>query len=144
MRRHWRFLVLLTGAVLVYVGSLFFSGTSQVANDALQYQLNAIGQSIYEYHTATGQWPRQLDDLERTSLSLHLRYWRQVLDNGSIVVVWHDHLNADPAANRDVVLAYHNKGTLAMTGRQWVCWGDLRTEYVGSKQLRAALDANPH
>jgi hypothetical protein len=142
MRRHWRPVVLVLAGVLVYVGYLLFSGPSQVAQEALQYQLKAIGQSIYEYHTLTGQWPTHIDDLEKTTLGARLRYWKPILENGSIVVVWHDHLNDNPADNRDVVLAYHNKGTLAMMGRQWVCWGDLRTEYVDTKTLKAALNAS--
>ena len=139
MWRHWRPVALVVGAAAVYLGFLLFSGPTQVGHESLQYQLKAIGESIYEYHTQTGQWPQNIDDLGRTSLAAQLRYWKQALDSGSIVVVWHDHLNPNPAENRDKVLAYHNKGTLAMMGQQWVCWGDLRTEYVDSKRLQAAL-----
>ena len=143
MWRHWKPVVLVGGAAAVYLGFLLFSGPTDVAHEALQYQLKTIGESIYEYHSQTGQWPHQIDELERTSLGLRSRSWKPVLENGAIVVVWHDHLSANPAENRDKVLAYHNKGMLAMMGQQWVCWGDLRTEYVSSKRLQAALDANP-
>ena len=139
MWRHWRAVVLVGGAAAVYLGFLLFSGPTQVAHESIQVQLKAIGGSIYEYHTQTGQWPHQASDLARTSLPLSLRYWKQALDNGSIVVVWHDHLNSNPAENRDKVLVYHNKGTLAMAGQQWVCWGDLRVEYIESTRLQAAL-----
>lgn len=139
MWRHWKPVALIIGAVAVYLGFLLFSGPTQVANESLQYQLKVIGESIYDYHTQTGRWPQNIDDLERTSLGAQLRHWKQALQSGSIVVVWHDRLSPKPAENRDKVLAYHNKGALAMMGSQWVCWGDLRTEYVDSKRLQAAL-----
>jgi hypothetical protein len=143
--RKWkRVALVLAGGILLAIVMLFFSGTTQVAHEALQYQLNAVGQTIYEYHTNTGHWPSAIDDLGETSLPLRLHYWRPMLQSGSIVVVWHDNLKADPKDNADVILAYHNRGLLAQFGRQWVCWGDLRTEYTSSKRLRAALGAAQH
>ena len=145
MMRRWRLIAILTAVGLVFVVRLmFFSGTTEVAHESIRYELNAIGQSIYEYHTLTGKWPSTVDDLERTSLGLRQHYWEATVQNGSIVIVWNDHLSPNPANNRDVVLAYHNRGTLAMMGQQWVCWGDLRTEYLPSKRLQAALDAQSH
>jgi len=135
--------LLILGALVFVLALLFSSGTSQVADQALQYELKAIGQSIYEYHETMGQWPHNVGDLARTSLPVRVPYWKPSLESGSIVVVWHDHLNPNPQDNRDVVLAYHSRGTLAMFGRQWVCWGDLRVEYVSSKRLHAALAAAP-
>lgn len=73
-----------------------------------------------------------------------MRYWRSGLQNGSIVVVWNDKLKPNPRDNSGVILAYHNKGLRAWLGRQWVCWGDLRTEYISSKRLKAVLNADPH
>jgi hypothetical protein len=145
MRQSWKQAVVIVAAVIAWaVVILFFSGTSQVAHESLQYELNAIGQSIYEYHASTGRWPSGIDDLAETSLPLRLRYWKPILLNGSVVVVWHDNLPPDPKANAGVILAYHNRGLLAELGRQWVCWGDLRTEYISTKQLRAALNVVPH
>jgi hypothetical protein len=144
MARRWRLIAILTAVALVFVvRMLFFSGTTDLAHESIKYELHAIGQSIYEYHNMTGRWPSTADDLERTSLSLRQHYWQATIQNGSVVIVWNDHLSADPAENRNVVLAYHNKGTLAMTGYQWVCWGDLRTEYLSSKRLRAVLANAP-
>jgi hypothetical protein len=139
--RGLRIALLIAAAILFAIVMLFFSGTTQVAHQAVRYELSAIGQSIYEYHDATGQWPKDIGDLDRTSLPLRLRYWRASVQNGSIVIVWPDHLGADPQENQDAVLVYHNRGLLAWLGRQWVCWGDLRTEYVSSKRLKAALAA---
>ena len=144
MSRNWKTIGIATAAAIAFlIVLLFFSGTTQVADESLRYELNTLGQSIYEYHAATGQWPSSPDNLARTSLPLRLRYWRPTLDNGSIVVVWHDKLSADPKANASVILAYHNKGLRAWLGRQWVCWGDLRTEYISSKRLKAVLNADP-
>lgn len=139
MSRGLQIALLILGAIVFVLMLLFSSGTTQVADEAVQYELRAIGQSVYEYHDATGQWPHNVDDLGQTSLPVRVRYWKPSLESGSFVVVWHDHLNPDPKDNRDAVLAYHNRGTLAMFGRQWVCWGDLRTEYVSSRRLKAAL-----
>lgn len=61
------------------------------------------------------------------------------LDSGTNVVGWHDDLKPNPADNANIILAYHNRGLLAWMGRQWVCWGDLRTEYVRSRDLRTKL-----
>jgi hypothetical protein len=62
-----------------------------------------------------------------------------MIDSGTNVVVWHDDLKPDPKDNADLILAYHNRGLLAWLGRHWVCWGDLRTEYITTQQLRAKL-----
>jgi hypothetical protein len=144
MALNWKpVLVLVVVGIVLGVAMLFFSGTTDIAHESLKYELNAIGQSIYEYHAQTGQWPSSADDLERTSLSLRQRYWRPTLDNGSIVIVWHDELKPNPKDNGGVILAYHNRGLLAEMGRQWVCWGDLRTEYISSKRLKAVLNSEP-
>ena len=34
-------------------------------------------------------------------------------------------------------LGFHGFYRQARMGRQWVCWGDLRTEYIPSRQLRS-------
>jgi hypothetical protein len=47
----------------------------------------------------------------------------------------HDNLKPDPQDSADLIPAYHNSGLLAWFGRQWVCWGDLRTEYITTRQL---------
>ena len=148
MTRRWKRVALLVGCgialqlVLVFFPIPFFPrGITQVAHESVQYELHAIAQSIYEYHAETGQWPGGIDDLGQTPLGARLRYWKPTVQNGSIVVVWHDHLSAKPSDNRDVVLAYHNRGLLAEMGHQWVCWGDLRTEYISSKRLREVLHA---
>jgi len=145
MTGSWKSIAaMIAGGVVLAIVMLFFSGTTQIAHESLQYQLNAIGQSIYEYHTVTGRWPSGIDDLERTSLGARLRYLRPVLENHSIIVVWHDTLRPHPAENAGVILAYHNRGLLAEMGRQWVCWGDLRTEYISSRRLKASLNAGAH
>lgn len=65
-----------------------------------------------------------------------------MLDSRTNVIVWHDDLKATPSENANVILAYHNKGLLTWVGRQWVCWGDLRTEYIPSRELAVKLHAH--
>ena len=114
-------------------------GLWDISIRAIRYQLEVTGSSVYEYHTLTGHWPTQADDLASTSLPLKLRYWRMLVEQGNIVVVWHTDLSADPKLNSNAVLAYHNQGLIAAFGRKWVCWGNLRTEYISNEKLRQAL-----
>jgi hypothetical protein len=112
---------------------------SDVAHLAIQTWLRLYGSAIYEYHSKTGQWPSRTDDLAKTSLPQGFRYWRQTLDDQAIVIVWNKDLKTVPKDNARLILAYHNKGLYARLGRVWVCWGDLRTEYITVEDLRAHL-----
>jgi hypothetical protein len=112
---------------------------SDVAHQAIQVWLGIYADGIYEYHSTTGQWPSQIDDFAKTSLPQRFRSWKQILDDETILVVWHKNLKANPKDNAGVILAYHNKGLYAQLGRVWVCWGDLRTEYIRSEDLQAKL-----
>ena len=67
-------------------------------------------------------------------------YWKYELDNELIVVVWHKNLKSDPRENTGHILAYYNKGLISELGQSWVCWGDLRTEYIKTEDLRAYLN----
>jgi hypothetical protein len=125
-------------AIILLIAARFYS-LSDISNDSIRLHLRLLGSSIYEYHDETGHWPARAEDLAQTSLTVRSPYWKVMLDSGTNVLVWHDDLKQNPAENATVVLAYHNKGMLAWFGRQWVCWGDLRTEYIPSKELRAKL-----
>jgi hypothetical protein len=105
-----------------------------------QYHLSAVGSSIYEYQAATGNWPTQSGDLARTSLPVRSPYWKYMLDDELIVVVWHKTLNPNPLGNADHILAYYNKGLISTQGQSWVCWGDLRTEYIKTEDLHKYLN----
>jgi hypothetical protein len=112
---------------------------NDVAHQAIQVWLWLYADAIYEYRSSTGQCPSQPDDLAKTSLPKGFPYWKQVLDDGTIVIVWHKRLKPDPKDNAGLILAYHNKGQYAQLGRVWVCWGDLRTEYIKREDLQAQL-----
>lgn len=114
-------------------------GVSDVAHDAVRLHLTLTASSIYEYQALQGRWPTKCDDLTRTSLPAASPYWRYELDEGLIVIVWHQDLKPKPADNADRILAYYAKGTISEGGRQWVCWGDLRTDYVETDVLHAYL-----
>jgi hypothetical protein len=66
-------------------------------------------------------------------------YWRTLIDNGSVAVVWDNDLKPDPKDNASLVMTYNNAGLFSKLGRVWVCWGDLRTEYVKEEDLRSKL-----
>jgi hypothetical protein len=116
-----------------------FADVRDVAHEAVRLHLNLFGSSIYEYHATTGKWPTQIDDLAKTSLPVKSPYWWSWFDHDAMVIVWHKTLNPDPKANAGHILAYHNKGLIAERGQSWVCWGDLRTEYIKTEDLRAYL-----
>ena len=127
---------------VVMAGVVSFYNISDISHSSLQLQLGLLGSSVYEYHARTGQWPTKADDLARTSLPQESPYWRWELEHDVFVMVWPKDLQPDPKDNAGVILAYHNKGLLAELGRVWVCWGDLRTEYIKTEELRARLQAD--
>jgi hypothetical protein len=124
-------LAVVVGAVAIALVAIRgpYSGVQDVAHEAVRLHLNLIGSSIYEYHAATGKWPTQIDDLERRSWFV----------NDAMVIVWHKDLKPDPKDNARQILAYHDKGLIAEGGHKWVCWGDLRTEYIKTVDLQAYL-----
>ena len=131
-----------TGAVAVALVVIRgpFSGVSDVAHESTRLHLGFYGSSIYEYQAATGNWPTQIGDLAMTSLPAKSPYWKTMLDDEVDVIVWHKTLKPVPKDNAGHILAYHNKGLIAERGQSWVCWGDLRNEYIKTEDLRAYLN----
>jgi len=142
MSRRWIILAIAGVFLIALLYGLFGPGSLlDVAHKTTRLHLRFIGASIYEYHAKTGRWPTRAEDLAESSLPRQSPYWKMMIDGGTNVVVWHDDLQPNPRDNAHVILAYHNKGLLASLGRHWVCWGDLRTEYIKDDQLRATLEA---
>jgi hypothetical protein len=46
------------------------------------------------------------------------------------VIFWPTSMDAAPKNNGKVLLSYYKGGLFSQFGRVWVCWGDLRTEFV--------------
>ena len=138
---HKAIIAVVAGAIAIGLVAIRgpFSGVSDVAHEAVRLHLNLIGTSIYEYHAITGKWPTQIDDLEKTPLPAKSPYWRSWFVNDAMVVVWHKNLRPDPKDNARHILIYHDKGLIAEGGHKWVCWGDLRTEYIKTGDLQAYL-----
>lgn len=131
---------IIVGAGVLLVALVAFAYNSiDIASQTIRFRLEALGASIYEYRGLTGRWPARADDLSGTSMALRLRYWQEDIQTGRVVVVWPRDWKTHPPDNRDRILAYHTSGLLANFGWQWVCWGDLRTEYLLTKKLQAAL-----
>ena len=128
-------------ALLPLVAFVNFYSLSDISHHSIRLHVRLLGYSFYEYHARTGLWPTRVEDLAETSLPQQSPYWKVMIDSGTNVVVWHDDLRPDPKDNAGLILAYHNRGLLASLGRQWVCWGDLRTEYITSRELRASLQS---
>jgi hypothetical protein len=138
---HKSILAVAAGAVAIALVVIHppFSGGEGVAHEAVRLHLNFFGSSIYEYHATTGKWPTQIDDLEKTFLPVESPYWRSWFVADAMVIVWHKNLKPDPKNNAGQILAYHDKGLIAEGGKKWVCWGDLRTEYIKTEDLQAYL-----
>ena len=45
------------------------------------------------------------DDVAKTSLPRRFRFWKQMVDDQTIVIVWHKDLKGDPKANAGLILA---------------------------------------
>jgi type II secretory pathway pseudopilin PulG len=129
------------GAVLVAVMIVYsFYHIKDMSDQSTQNYLRLYASSIYEYHALTGKWPSKIDDLARTSLALQYpHWWKAQLDTEADVIVWPKDMKPDPKDNGRILLAYHNKGLDAEMGRMWVCWGDLRTEWITPEDLRHHL-----
>src|SRR5258708_7206977 len=135
MRSTVKFGSLLTGFAIVIMWIF-------VVNDADKYEVKTVAASIYEFRDVTGSWPPSIEDL-RDHTSLRMRHlpkqsWEQLL--GDVVIVWPNHMSRTPAQNKNVVLAYQQTGK-RLWPLLWVCWGDLRTEYVSKSRLATALAA---
>jgi hypothetical protein len=133
-----RLLLLLCLAAIVGVVSSS-SGITDVAHKSIRLHLALDSAAVYEYHSRMGEWPSRIDDLAKTSLPLQSPYWRDMLEDEVNVIVWPKGFDPDPLKNAGRVLAYHNKGILATSGHVWVCFGDLRTEYIAEHELKALL-----
>ncbi len=127
------------GGVVLLAVAIYLYNTMDISSQAVRYRLEALGASIYEYHTATGQWPDQAADLAGTSMAVRMRYWQDDIQSGRVVVLWPHNLKPNPRDNADRVLAYFTGGLISKFGRQWVCWGDLRTEYLPTEKLQGIL-----
>jgi hypothetical protein len=123
-------------AFLVGIYWHYFSRAS-IPHETIRLHLRLTASSIYEFHKATGRWPKVADDLASTSLAQTSPYWRTLIDNGSVAVVWNSDLKPDPKDNASLLLTYNNAGLFSKLGRVWVCWGDLRTEYASDAALQA-------
>jgi len=140
IRRHWQTLIVVLGALaLSQLGcsAWDYTDTNSPANLAMQVQLELLGDTMYQYHTQTGRWRTQVDDLAPTSLPLRSPVWRHTAN--AIVFLWPQDLNSEPKDSAYWLLAYWNGGLSNRFGRVWVYWGDLRTERMKESELRRRL-----
>jgi hypothetical protein len=142
-KARWAILAALGVAVfLIRIGWDYFSYHS-IPHESIRLHLKLTASSIYEFHNAAGRWPTAIDDLASTSLPRVSPYWRTLIENGSVAIVWRSDLKPDPRDNAALVMTYYNNsGLFSKLGRVWVCWGDLRTEYVKEEELRAKLPSS--
>ena len=96
-----------------------------VAHQAIQVWLRLYGDAIYEYRSITGKLPSQIDDLAKTSLPKRFPYWKQVLDDETIV----DRLAQEPETRsqrqRGADPGLSQQGALCPTGSRLGLLGRL-------------------
>ena len=137
---------IIIGAIMVLTaaGYHYFTivyNTSDVAHKAVSYRLKFLCEGIYQYRAATGHWPAKVADLARTPMALTMRGWDDDIYSGRVVVLWPHDWPPNSKDNANKILAYYTAGLISEFGKQWVCWGDLRTEYLPSEKLKTILDA---
>jgi hypothetical protein len=128
--------VLSTALIVAGLAGAVAVGVANGARKSIQFDLRVIGQSIYEAHEATGRWPARVADLEGTAY-LKMPYRRDFLEQGIYVVVWHQDLSADRAANRHRILAYDGTSRFARLGWIWACRGDLSIDRITNRDVSA-------
>ena len=114
----------------------FAAGQVTVARASIQFDLRAIGESIYEARASRGAWPTSVSDLEGTAY-LEMPHRRELLEKRLFVVVWQPDLDPNVSANRHRILAYDNGSAIARMGWIWACRGDLRIERISSRDVEA-------
>jgi hypothetical protein len=130
------------GVLVVLVTALGLAvGQLDIARRSIQFDLRAIGESVYEARANRGQWPARIDDLDGTQY-LRMPFRRAALQQGVFVVVWSEKLSDKPEENRQRVLAYDNRSVFSWFGRVWVCRGDLQIVCLDANQLQALLQSD--
>ena len=121
--------------VFAIVSVAFIYGQVDVATSSIKFDLQKIGESIYEARSKTGKWPKRIADLEGTEY-LRMPYRREALESGLFVVLWQQDLDTNPSANKNRILAYDNGSLLSRLGWVWACRGDLSTQRLGAEEVR--------
>jgi len=142
-RRKWIRVGLVLLGILA-IGGAFVANMLEIGNHASRLHLELIGTSLYDYRARTGQWPTQASDLAITELPRQCPHDIGLIERGSYLVVWPRDLDLDRAKNAHRILVYENGTGLRdwVSGKRWVCWGDLRVEYIEHSRLEAALQAD--
>ena len=131
--------IIIAAVVVLIAFGVFIYNATDISHQAVSIRLKLLCEGIYEYRAATGHWPAQTADLAGTAMAARMRFWDDDIRSGRVVVLWPQGWPPNPQDNADKILAYYNKGLISEFGKQWVCWGDLRTEYVSTEKLQALL-----
>lgn len=134
----WRKRLFWFGVGLLIAIVLTIYSVFNTTSRAIEHQTASIGESIYEYHRKTGQWPKEVDDLAKTSLAPH---YIEAIKRQYSTVVWHQDLKPDPKDNAERILVYHNGGWLPQLWGVCTCWGDLRIDYESRSEVEAKVRA---
>ena len=101
-------------------------------NSDEEEKLTSVAQFAYAFWDDNGRWPNHVSELD-------LRRWQSRTVSYSNVVLAHPrHLSRNRAANRGMIVVYQYTGKRLWPYR-WVCWGDLRTEYISNSRFERTM-----
>lgn len=88
MARLSKALLVLGGLLLLWFARIAWDyfDLNSPASASMQVQFKIFGAAVYEYHSDTGRWPTNIDDLAQTSLPAQSHVWRQTAN--AIVFLW--------------------------------------------------------
>jgi hypothetical protein len=136
-----RTVILVTLGIVALLSGIYwyYFSYDSIPHQTIRLHLRLTASSIYDFHNRTGRWPTVADELATTSLPHISPYWKTLIEDGTVAIVWRTDLKPDPKDNAALVMTYNSNGLFPKLGRLWICWGDLRTEYVKEEELRAKL-----
>jgi len=94
--------------------------------------LTSVARFAYEFRNSTGNWPSDI-----SQLGLDRRLSSRFSYRG-VVLAHPRYLSRSPSANREKIIAYQYTGKRLWPYR-WVCWGDLRTEYISNRRFERTM-----
>lgn len=126
------------GVAIIVVFAFIFAQV-RIGITSIRLDLKWIGESIYQAHATGGQWPKTLDDLNGTNITVLVPRLKPMIADGRYIVHWHADIKPEAKDNADRILAYENHSLFSRLGYTWVCFGDLRVESMTVRELQRSL-----
>ena len=116
----------------VFLVSLLLGIVILKSNSGEDEKLTSVAQFAYEFWGSNGHWPNNISELDLA------RWQSRTVSYRDVVLAHPRHLSRNPAANREIIVVYQYTGKRLWPYR-WVCWGDLRTEYISNTRFERTM-----